>query len=153
MRLLTLFPLLLCVSSCSSPAPQPEPQAAVAPKPVDLGHYLPEEGRVKAEIVADHLLGKDFLPGGNLVTYEEAGKRYQIFLFQAKNPDAAGFAVFDLRKALTDGKQVPHFGGCFGMDGETPVFAFPKGRYVAGYVGLPEAEADAKARALAARLR
>lgn len=156
MRLLLLAVLAFTLAACSAPESTPEPgpkAAAPAPKPIDLGHYLPEENRVSAEIVPDHLLGKDFFPGGNLVTYEENGKQYKIFLFQTKNPDTAGFAIFDLKKALADAKPLPHFGGVFGLDGDQPVFAFPKNNKVAGYIGLPEAEADAKARVLAARIR
>ena len=38
------------------------------------------------------------------------------------------------------------------LDGETPVFVFPKGKFVAGVVGLPHEEADLLAREFAARL-
>jgi hypothetical protein len=43
-------------------------------------------------------------------------------------------------------------GGYFGMDGDRPVYIFQKGVFLAGFVGLPEKDADVLARQFAARL-
>jgi len=43
-------------------------------------------------------------------------------------------------------------GGYFGMDGAAPVYILQKGAFLAGFVGLPEKDADLLARQFAARL-
>ena len=104
------------------------------------------------ELVDDQLLGKDFLPGGNLASYEKDGNPYQQFLIVAKDPESAALLSFEIKGKLAAAKLIPHFGGYFGMDGETPWFIFPKDKYVAGVVGLPQEEADLVARDFAARI-
>jgi hypothetical protein len=132
-------------------AAQKEP-APVA-KPPDQSRRFPSTNQVKIEIVDNHLLGKDFLPGGNLAEYEREGKKYQQFLITAKTPDQATFMMMDFKAQLSGAKFLGHFGGYFGLDGETPVLLFPLNNYLAGVVGLPQDEADLVARDFAARLR
>jgi len=103
-------------------------------------------------LLDDHILGKDFLPGGNVAEYRRKGKTYQQFLVHLKSPDAAALLLFDFKNHLRDAKFLPHMGGYFGMDGAAPVYVFPKGAFLAGIVGLPEKEADLLARQFAARL-
>ncbi|HKW97826.1 MAG TPA: hypothetical protein VJN43_08825 [Bryobacteraceae bacterium] len=104
------------------------------------------------QLVDDHLLGKDFLPGGNLAEYRSKGKTYQQFLIHAKSPEDAALLLFDFKNHLRDAKFLAHMGGYFGMDGAQPVYIFPKGPFLAGLVGLPEKEADPLARQFAAHL-
>jgi len=140
-----------CGGSEGPPAAESKP-AAPAAKPPDESHRFPSTNQVKMEIVDDHLLGKDFLPGGNLAAYERDGKKYQQFLITRATPDAAVFLMMDFKNQLRDAKFVGHFGGYFGLDGETPVLLVPRNNYLAGIVGLPLDEADQVARDFAARL-
>jgi hypothetical protein len=141
-----------CGGSEAPPAATESKAAAPAAKPPDEGDRFPSTDQVKMELVDDHLLGKDFLPGGNLAAYERDGKKYQQFLITRATPDAAVFLMMDFKNQLRDAKFVGHFGGYFGLDGETPVLLVPRNNYLAGIVGLPLEEADQVARDFAARL-
>ena len=103
-------------------------------------------------LVDDHVLGKDFLPGGNVAEYRRKGKTYQQFLVHAKSAEAAALLLFDFKGHLRDAKFLPHMGGYFGMDDTTPVYILQKGVFLAGFVGLSEKDADLLARQFAARL-
>lgn len=149
----SLAVFLVACGGSSEPRPAPQEQAVEKPKPPDERRRFPKDGQVSMELVDDRLLGKDFLPGGNLAAYERDGKNYQQFLIATKTPESAALLGFEIKAALRDAKFVPHFGGYFGLDGETPWFIFPKGKYLAGVVGLPQAEADGVARDFAARIR
>jgi hypothetical protein len=146
---------LAVLSACGSPpAHEPAQNApAAAPiKPQDESRRFPLADQVSMRLVDDHVLGKDFLPGGNVAEYRRRGKTYQQFLVHAKSPEAAALLLFDFKGHLHAAKFLPHMGGYFGMDGATPVYIFPKGAYLAGFVGLAEKDADLTARQFAARL-
>jgi len=148
--------VLAVLCACSSPPPK-EPSAAApatasAEKPVDESRRFPMAGQVSMKLVEDHLLGKDFLPGGNVAEYRQRGKTYRQFLVRAKSPEAAALLMFDFKSRLREAKYLPHMGGYFGADGDQPVYVFQKGAFFAGLVGLPEKEADPLARQFAARL-
>lgn len=104
------------------------------------------------ELVESKLLGKDFLPGGNLAQYQRGGKTYQQFLIRAATPDKAAFLLLDFKNLLAEAKYVPHMGAFYGRDGDRPVYVLQKGVWLAGYVGLAEKEAEPLAREFAARL-
>jgi hypothetical protein len=145
------------LAACSVPTETPtdtaeKQQAPPAPKPPDESRRFPTTNRAKIEIVDNHLLGKDFLPGGNLADYERNGKQYQQFLITCKSTDEAAFLMMDFKDQLRDAKFLGNFGGYFGFDGETPVLLFPRNDFLAGVVGLPQEEADQVARDFAARL-
>lgn len=147
----------LILAGCSSPAPAPPPKSAapeVKPplKPTDERRKFPLANQVSMELVEQNLLGKKFLPGGNLAIYERKGKRYRQFLLRTASGEAAALLLFELKAQLRDAKFLAHFGGYFGLDGAVPVFVFPKGPYLAGVLDLPEKEADPIARDFAARL-
>jgi hypothetical protein len=146
---------LLAVFACGGAPEAPAPEAkveALKPKPPDESQLFPRENQTAMELVDNHLLGKDFLPGGNLATYESDGKKYQLFLIVMKNGEDASLKMFDIKEKLADAKFVASFGGYHGLEGETPWFVFAKGKYVAGVVGLPQEEADLAAREFAARI-
>jgi hypothetical protein len=88
-----------------------------------------------------------------LAEYEAKEKKYQLFLIRAASANEALGLLLALRKDLSESKFVAHMGGYFGMDSGRPVYAFQKGPYLAGVVGLSEAEADVQARNFAARLK
>ena len=149
-----IFLIGLGLAACGGgPEPAPVEQAKQQkPKPPDESRRFPKDGQTSMELVDDQLLGKEYLPGGNLASYERDGKSYQQFLVVTANPESAALLAFEIKGNLADAKFIAHFGGHFGMDGETPWFIFPKDKYVAGVVGLLEAEADAVARDFAARI-
>ena len=145
---------LLC--SCGGSPPPKEPAAALAAqkkvKPSDESRRFPMADQVSMKLVDDHLLCKDFLPGGNVAEYHRKGKTYQQFLVHAKSAEASALLLFDFKNYLRDAKFLPHMGGYLGMDGTSPVYVFPKGAFLAGFVGLPEKDADLLARQFAGRL-
>ena len=150
-----LITLLLCLAACGIPSDQPV--AKKAPKrPVvevaDESRRFTSENRVRIDFVKDHLLGKDYLPGGNLAEYKQGDKSYQQFLTRVDTAQKAAFLLVDFRDDLTDPKYLAHMGGYFGHDGDQPVLVFQKGKSLAGVIGLPEKEADLVARVFAAAL-
>jgi hypothetical protein len=145
---------LVVLSACSSPPKETTQNATVAEvvKPLDESRRFPLADQVSMKLVDDHILSKDFLPGGNVAEYKRKGKTYQQFLVHAKSPEAAALLLFDFKGHLRDAKFLPHMGGYFGIDGTTPVYILQKGAYLAGFVGLSEKDADLLARQFAARL-
>jgi len=119
---------------------------------VDESRRFPLGDRTSLRLIDDHVLGKDFLPGGNIAEYRRKGKTYQQFLVHSTSPESAALLLFDFKGHLKDAKYLAHMGGYFGMDEATPVYMFQKGVFLAGFVGLPEKEADVLARQFAARL-
>ena len=120
--------------------------------PADETRRFPLDGRESVEAVAGPLFGKGFLPGGNIAVYKKGAKTWKQFVI--RNEDAGQTAVLlsKCRDALTDPKFIAHMGGYFGMDGGQPMFVFPKGRWLAGTVGLAEKDADIAGRVMALRL-
>jgi len=146
---------LAVLSACGSPPPKEAAQntpAAATVKPLDESRRFPLADQVSMRLVDDHVLGKDFLPGGNVADYKRKGKTYQQFLVHAKSPEASALLLFEFKGHLRDAKFLPHMGGYFGMDGAAPVYILQKGAFLAGFVGLPEKDADLLARQFAARL-
>ncbi len=143
-------------AACSIPSDQPAEKQAAAPAPVakppDESHRFPLKDRVKVELVDNHIMGKDFLAGGNVAEYNRGGKTYRLFLTQAKNPQAAALLLYDYQKTLSDVKLLPHMGGFFGKDGDEDVLLLSKDKWLVGVAGLPEKDADLVARDFAARL-
>lgn len=136
---------------CGAPAPEAQPKVETPkPKPPeDESRRFPGEGRVEVEIVEDQLLGKDYLPGGNLASYDREGKQYQQFLIRS---DQALDLLSAVKEELADRKFVAAFGGYYGqIDGEG-WFVFIKNDYLLGIVGLEQDEADLIARDFAARI-
>ncbi len=123
-----------------------------APPPTDEGRKFPTTDLVSVSIVKTQLLGKDFMPGGNLGEYQRGQQKYRLFLVKAFTPDRAAILLLDLKNHLQNAKFVPLFGGYYGMDGTTPVFTFTKHSYLLGIVGLEEKDADPVARAFAGKI-
>jgi hypothetical protein len=143
---------ILVLTSCGS-QPKPEPAAkAETPKPPDESARFATANLVETKVVDKELMGKPFMPGGTLARYKKGKKAYEMFVTKLPTATDAAILLPDWRKALTDSKLVPSFGGYFGIDAGRPVFVFSKGAWIAGISGLSEKEADAEARILAARL-
>jgi hypothetical protein len=147
---------ILTFGGCGGSSQQEAVQKAAAPKtfakPSDERRRFPLKNQVKMDLVEQHLLGRDFLPGGNLAEYKLGDRTYRQFLIRAEDANRAAILLFDLKNSLQEARFLAHMGGFFGMDGETPVYCFSKGPFLAGFVGLPEKDADLLAREFAARL-
>lgn len=141
------------LTGCSTaPKPVEAPKKPVV-KILEEPKNFPTEGLDKIEVAQEHVLGRDFLPGGNVAHYKDAKKPYDVFTIKEASPDGAALLLLAYKKKMADAEFVPHFGGYFGTDAGQPVFVFTKMRYVIGVVGLPKADADMKAREIAARVR
>jgi hypothetical protein len=144
-------------AACSIPSDSPrEPKAQAAPAPIekprDETRRFPSQGRVSVEIVDNHVMSKDFLPGGNVAQYNDNGKQWRQFLLQVDSPASAALLLNEYRGAMEGAKYLAHMGGYFGKDGAEDVLVMQKGRWLMGIAGLPEKEADMLARGFAARL-
>ena len=147
-----LLSLLLACGQAPAPEAAKAPEPAPPPPPRDESYRFPKEGQVSTSIAAEHTLGKDFLPPGNVAEYSSGGKTYTLFLISAGGEEKATMLSFDIKGHLTDAAFVADFGGYAGtLDGE-PWFIFPKQRAVAGIVGLPQAEAHELGRLFASQL-
>ena len=144
--------LAACSSSPDSPTPAAQTKKAEAPKPPDESRYLPRTGQISTEVVADHLLGKAFMPGGTLGHYKNGKSEYEMFVRKLSSPLDAAVLLPEWQKDLKGSKLVPAFGAYTGDDGGRPVFVFTKGAWIAGIAGLDEKQADLPARALASSL-
>lgn len=152
---------LICIgagfflTSCdinSDQVPHSEKAPITTTKPDDLSHLFSSKGREGVELVERNLLGKDYLPGGNLVEYKKEDVRFQQFLIRASTPEKAMFFMIDLKNDLKNAKFIPHLGGYFGSDRGSPILVMQRGRSLAGVVGLPEIDADNVLREFAQRL-
>jgi hypothetical protein len=143
---------ILCACGSTPPTKQPASAPIIALAPPDESRRFPLAGQIGMRMVNDHVLDKDFLPGGNVAEYKQRGKTYQQFLVRSGTPEAAALLLFEHKSHLRDAKFLAHMGGYYGMDGAKPVYIFQKGIFLAGFVGLPEKEADVLARQFAARL-
>jgi hypothetical protein len=113
---------------------------------------MPPEGLKGSEVIANHILGRQEMPGGTLGNYEAKGKKYQQFIVDVDDNQKAAFLLLDFKKTLKDPDYIDYMGGYFGNDGTQNVYVFAKLHYLAGVVGLPKAEADPVARVLASHL-
>ena len=127
-------------------------KAVEAPKPKDETRRFPVADQVDTKVVDKELLGKHFMPGGTIAHYKKGKTEYDMFVAEFPTATDAAIAMANWDGALKGAQLVPTFGGYFGTDGGQPVFVFPKDKWVAGVLGLPQKDADTLARILAARL-
>jgi len=143
--------LLWC--GCGTKPPQPETaKQAEAPKPLNESRRFPKANLIGTEVQDKELLGKAFMPGGTVARYKKGRLEYELFVARLPSATDAAILLLDWKKTLVDSKLVPSFGGYFGLDAGRPVFVFSKGSWIACVAGLPEKQADAQARLLAAEL-
>lgn len=145
--------MMSCGSEQKPPAKDSAPKAeAPSPKPSDESRRFPKADLVETKVVDRQLLGKTFMPGGTLATYKKGKTEYEMFVARMPSPTDAAILLLDWKKELADARLVPSFGGYSGQDSGRPVFVFSKGSWIAGVAGLPQKQADAQARLLAAEL-
>ncbi len=145
------FPLLLALVSCGEgPTRSTRAEKAAEKPPADESALFPLTGLAGSKVVAGHLLGKSFLPGGTIADYE---KGYRLFAIREASAQKASFTLLDFKKDLTTPKYLAHMGGFFGMDRDKPLYVFAKGPVIAGVIGLPYERADIVARQFAAKIR
>ena len=147
---------LILAAACSAPEQEtrsaPAKPAAPAPEIRDETHRFHKEGLVEAKVVEDKVGGKDFMPGGNHALYETDGKQYQVFFATRRSAEQAMFLAMDYKGVLSDSKFIPHFGGFFGVDGDTPTLVFQKNKYIIVVAGLDLDDADHAGRLIAGYL-
>ena len=152
MRALVLGSVLLWCG-CGTKPPQPvTTKQAEAPKLLNESRRFPKANLVGTEVQDKELIGKTFMPGGTLGRYKKGQVEYELFVARLPSATDAAILLLDWKKTLADAKLVPSFGGYVGQDAGRPVFVFSKGSWIAGVAGLPEKQADAEARLLAAEL-
>ena len=147
--------LFLLTVACNSNSDQTMVFDHVSPpmsKPDDMSYLFSLAGQEKIELVENNLLGKEYLPGGNLAQYKRDGLHYQQFLIRAATPEKSIFLMMDFKNSLENARFIPHLGGYFGLDGKIPVLIIQRGHTLAGVVGLPEKDADNIIREFAPRL-
>lgn len=156
--LFLLAGIVVWMASCST---DPRPPAAAGgtaveklkgPKPEDESRRFPKANLVETKLVEQELMGKAFMPGGTLASYKKGKSTYEMFLGKMATSEEAAILLIDWRKALTNPKLVPSFGGYFGEDAGTPVFVFTKGAWIAGIKGLSQSSADLEARTFAGQI-
>lgn len=147
-----LLSLLLACGSAPAPEAAQAPEPATPPPPRDESYRFPKEGQVSTSIANDHILGKEFLPPGNVAEYSSNGKDYTLFLISAGGEEKATMLAFDIKGHLADAAFVSDYGGYAGtLEGE-PWFIFPRHGFIAGIVGLPQDEAHELGRLFASQL-
>ena len=154
-RFLLLATTAVWLAGCGSepkPAAKTEVKAEEPPKPTDETRRFPVADRVSTQVVNNHIMNKAFMPGGTVAHYKKGATEYDMFVVHFPTSTDAAIALANWDGALQGAKLVPTFGGYFGSDSGRPVFVFPKDTWVAGVVGLPQAQADPAARVLASRL-
>lgn len=153
MRTVLLVAALFTAGCGSAPEPQKKADAPSAPPSVkDDTALLLTANRSSAKVVPDHLLGISTLPGGTVGDYEAGGTKYQLFIIETDTPQDAAILLLDVKGALQHSTYISYMGGYFGAGHAGTIYAFAKGKYLAGVVGLAEAKADPIARQLAAQL-
>jgi hypothetical protein len=156
MRTLTVAAFVILLSSCDSkPSAAPKSEAvkpAGAAKPSDESRRFTKVHLVDTVVVEKQLLGKSFMPGGTLAQYKKGRTEFEMFVAKMSSPTEAALVLPDWKKALTNAKYVPSFGGYYGHDAGRPIFVFTKGAWIAGVAGLSEKDADVEARKLAKAL-
>ena len=156
MRGLALLALAALAGCGSAPQPvttAPETVKTAVRPPRDLSRMLPPKGLLHSTVEPDHAAGIAKLPGGTVGDYDDAGKKYRIFIVDAGDNQDAAFLLLDIKGVLKEPEYLASFGGYFGNDGSRPLFVFSKFQYIAGIAGLPKDAADPIARVLASRLR
>ncbi len=113
---------------------------------------MPLENRVSTALVHDHMLSRQWLPGGTTAHYKSRAKEWDLVLVKANSPSTAAIWLLDYKNELEGSKVIPSFGGFFGSDKGRPAFVFTKGAWFAAVMGLSEADADVVARPFALRI-
>ena len=147
--------LAFLLASCGSEPKQANPEPAAqgeTSKPKDETRRFPVTDQVDTKVIGNHLLGKSFMPGGTVAHYKHGKTEYDMFVAEFPTATDAAIAMANWDGALQSPQLVPSFGGYVGTDAGRPLFVFPKDKWVAGIVGLPQKDADLQARTLAARL-
>lgn len=157
MRTLAIMAALAMAACSSAPAPEKSAEKTAAPAPPPRVHddtaLLLTDHRVSASVVPDHVLGNKALPGGTLGEYEAKGRKYELFIVETPSAQDAAILLLDVKGTLGgDPAYIAYMGGYYGQDAGKPIFVFAKKQWVAGVAGLPQADSDAIARELAARL-
>ena len=114
---------------------------------------MPSADQVSKQEVADHILGKPFLPGGTMAHYKTGTAEYDLFVAQFPTHTDASIALANLEGAIQGARLVKDMDGYFGGDAGRPILVFPMDRWIGGVLGLPLPEAKEAGRVLTARFK
>jgi hypothetical protein len=116
-----------CVLIGCNSAPEKKAAAPAPARPVkdDTALLLPLN-RTSANVVPDHLLGKDAMPGGTLGEYDAEGSKYKLFIIETASAQDAAILLLDLKATLKDPAYIAYMGGYFGADAGGSVYVFAK---------------------------
>ena len=123
-RIAPLAAMLALIGCGTAPRSPPAEKKAEVKPPADESRLFPLTGLVRSHVVADHLLGKSYLPGGTIADYE---KGYQLFALRESTAQQAAFLLLDFKKDLTNPKYLAHMGGFFGSDAGRPFYRIREG--------------------------
>ncbi len=152
-----LLPLLVILfTSCSSQAPTPAAKAPALPdlpRPIAEDVRFPSPHRTSIEVVPANLFNLPYLAGGNLAAYDTGKLQYRLFTIRCRNATQAGSYIFDIKNQLDNPRFIAVYGGYYAPQTPAgPLFVFAKGSYIAGIVGLSEADSIETGKEFAARI-
>jgi hypothetical protein len=147
---------VLLLGSCGGEKPAAEtktkPSLPDLPNAIAEDVRFPSADRKSMSVVSAPLLGMEILAGGNLAEYAKGDKQWKLFTIRCRNATQAGSYLFTIKAELKDPKFVASYGGYFAQTPQGGLLVFAKNQYVAGIVGLDEAEAIETGKLFGARL-
>ena len=103
-------------------------------------------GRVATQVYPDHMMNKQFLPGGTMAEFQGDKGEYREFLVHLQDGKKAAFLLQDYKKVLQNTADNTDGAAYFGTDDGQPTYVFVRGPYLAGIVGLSQDQAQAVAK-------
>ena len=153
--LLLLTSVGLILSGCGTSEPTRPTANAQPPQTFttkDETSLFPPAGRVATQVYPDHMMNKQFLPGGTMAEYRGDRGEYRAFVVHLMDGKKASFLLDDYKKVLQNPDYSAEKATCFGTDNGQMTYVFVRGPYLAGIVGLPKDQAEAAAHQLADKL-
>ena len=127
-------------------------QPPKAANKMDETYLFPLAGRVATQYYADHMMNKEFLPGGTMAEYNGETGEFRAFIVHLAHGGNASFLLEDYKKALHNPTPAANGSAYFGTDDGQPTYVFVRGPYLAGIVGLPRDRAATFAKELSDKL-
>lgn len=130
-----------------------KPKLPELPRPIAEDVRFPAPDRKSVTVETGHLLGLEYLGGGNIAEYDTGKLKYKLLLIRCKNATQAGSYIFDIKNQMGNPTFVASYGGYYAASTPSgPLFVFAKGSYIGGIAGLSEADAVQTGKEFAARI-
>jgi hypothetical protein len=137
---------VLLAAGCSTQSTEAKSQSPKTATTKDESDLFPSAGRLATQVYPDHMMNKQFLPGGTMAEFQGDKGEYREFLVHLANGRNASFLLQDYKQSLRNTTELPDKAALFGTDDGQPTYVFVRGPYLAGIVGLPEDQARAVAK-------